>query len=85
MYQHTARRPGGCMIITDPSASGPVHTDTLQCCHCDTHYQVQPGSGITRGFCTHCMKPTCGADECCECVPFEKKIQEFEAGQRKTL
>lgn len=85
MYQNTARRPGGCMILTDPAMANAVHMDTVQCCHCDAHYAVEPGSGKTRGFCMSCMKPTCGSDACCNCEPFEKKLQDYENGKRSFL
>lgn len=37
------------------------------------------------GFCFKCNAQTCGGPNCCECVPFEKKLEEFEARKRRTL
>lgn len=85
MYKHSARKPDGCSIITDPSMSCAVHQDTVQCCHCDAHYAVDPGSGSTRGFCMSCMAPTCGGDACCTCIPFEKKLAMYERGDIASL
>lgn len=85
MYENTARRPQGVTIITDPACSAPVERDTLQCVHCDCHFEVQPGSGRTRGFCTKCMGPTCGHEGCHACAPFERKLEMLEKGLSTTL
>jgi len=58
---------------------GTVERDTLQCCHCNKHYIVQPGSGKRRGWCFNCASTTCGEEGCIPCIPFEKKLEAFEA------
>jgi hypothetical protein len=78
--QHTAARPSGHIIITGPG--GTIERDTLQCCHCQKHWVVQPGSGRRRGFCLKCMKPTCGAEACQVCDPSEKKLERVEKAAR---
>lgn len=65
---------GGYIRIDNPEGP-PVERDTMQCVHCMKHWIVQPGSGIRRGWCTHCNGPLCGADKCFKCVPFEKKVE----------
>lgn len=72
----------GYMIITSPD--GTVERDTLQCCHCNKHYIVRPGSGKRRGWCTLCGQATCGAAACATCVPFERRLERFEARERST-
>lgn len=74
---HTTRRPKGHIII-----AGDVEAafDTLQCGHCGCHYPVDPGSGIRRGFCTSCMRPTCGHPACDKCVPYEKQLDLLDGG-----
>ena len=65
--------------ITTAPEGPPVETDYLQCVHCEMHYPVRPGSGRTRGFCMMCYKPTCGATQCDPCIPFEKRMEIWEA------
>ena len=75
--QHTARRPKGHIIIT-PEFGPQIEFDTLQCVHCGRHWEVVPGSGRKRGWCLKCNGPTCGAQKCDECYPFEKQIEDAE-------
>jgi hypothetical protein len=84
MFEHSVHRPNGAMITVGPDGC-EVHSDTLQCAHCGGHWQVQPGSGKIRGFCTRCMAPVCGAPNCFECVPFEQKMDLLEKGKILTL
>jgi hypothetical protein len=52
---------------------------TLQCVHCNKHWVMRPGSGITRGWCLRCSGPLCGAKHCVEtCVPFEALLDHAE-------
>lgn len=69
------RKPHGTIIVgTNEAAS------TLSCVHCNSHWIVVKGSGIKRGWCTLCFGPTCGAVQCFNCVPFEKKLEMMERG-----
>lgn len=70
-------REAGAVLI-----DGVQVTSTLQCVHCNAHWDVQPGSGIVRGFCLKCMGPVCGP-KCVECRPFEKWLEEVEEAGRK--
>lgn len=63
--------------------NGEVVCQTLQCCHCQKHWQVRRGSKEVRGFCRLCMQVTCGKEECVPCIPFEKKLDMIEAEERK--
>ncbi len=81
--KHTSTKAKGTVIITGPEAM--VEGDTLQCVHCQRHWVVRVRSGIHRGFCTNCMGPTCGQQKCVECVPFEKKLDLYEAGKIASL
>ncbi len=65
--------------------NGSVVATTKQCCHCGKHFAMIKGSGKKRGYCLKCGKITCGALECCKCVPFEKKLELFEAGKISVL
>jgi hypothetical protein len=73
------------------NASGFIFVDgqevaeTLKCVHCQYTWRVKHGSGIQRGWCMNCNGPHCGGQNCWECVPFKKKLDEYEAGKRKTL
>lgn len=77
-------KASGFIIMDD--GNGPVEVAaTLACGHCGKQWIVIKGSGRTRGFCLKCYKPTCGASACFECVPFEKRMDEYEKGLRPTL
>lgn len=74
------KTPDGYIHIEDPE--GPDQEfDTFQCCHCQAHFTVIPGSGRVRGFCTRCNHVTCGKPGCDPCVPFEQKLDNMEAGR----
>ncbi len=74
------RNPSGTIII-----DGQDVANTMQCCHCGKHFISVRGSGKIRGFCTCCMQITCGATECNPCIPFERKVDEYEKGKRLVL
>lgn len=76
----SVRKPSGYIII-----EGNVVADTVQCRHCGGHYIPIKGSGIKRGWCTHCGGPLCGKDGCFECIDFRKKMDEYEKGLLKVL
>ena len=82
--KNSSLRPHGHIFITDPDGR-ETGLDCHQCCHCDAHFAIVKGSGKIRGFCTRCMQSTCGRPECHECVPFEKKLEQVEAGKRFLL
>jgi len=78
---HTATKAAGHVIITSADGSS-IEQDTIQCVHCQRHWQVIPGSGRKRGFCRKCMGPTCGSVACDEsCYPFEKRLDHVEIGK----
>jgi len=75
------KRDHGLITIADPGADRPLaELATLQCVHCGGHWVPRPGSGITRGFCTRCRGPVCGA-ACAACVPFLQMLDNIEAGR----
>lgn len=75
--RHTVRNPHGNALWTDPD-SGTVEKDTLQCVHCEAHWNVEPGSGRKRGWCVNCAGPHCGAEACHTCTPFEMKLAQWD-------
>jgi hypothetical protein len=74
------RKPSGFILVDDKEVAS-----TIQCCHCDTHFISIKGSGHRRGFCTNCMKRTCGALKCDVCYPMLKKIEDYEKGKLGVL
>lgn len=81
MPRHTTRRPAGAFLIYEPDDKLTEY-DTLQCVHCQKHWEVVVGSGIERGWCLNCAGPTCGKERCeTKCIPAERMIEEIE-GQR---
>jgi hypothetical protein len=83
--RHGKVHPHGLVIINDPDLPHEVQMDTLQCCHCNCIWVVHKGSGRRRGFCTNCKQVTCGSPQCVPCIPFEKKLDLYEAGKIRTL
>lgn len=55
--------------------------ETLSCVHCQAIWVVRPGSGIQRGYCGNCGGYHCGAPACRECVHWERKVENIEAGR----
>lgn len=78
MYDHSARRPDGYEIAVGPK--GTEEHDTKQCAHCGGHFRIVKGSGKIRGFCTCCMKVTCGNPACNEHFPLEERMALYEKG-----
>ena len=75
-FEHV-RKPSGGIII-----DGHHIADTMKCCHCGYTWIPVKGSGRLRGFCTGCNHVTCGAKECDECDPFERKLERIEKAAR---
>lgn len=77
-------KDAGYVFITNRETGKTVENSTLQCGHCGKHWQVVKGSGRKRGFCTICMKPTCGPN-CLvgtkACVPQEQLVSNIEQGR----
>lgn len=75
----SARVPHGHFEYTGPY--GEIQEgDTLSCCHCRAHWEVRLGSGKLRGYCARCGAYTCGRAACDECVPYERRLENCEAG-----
>lgn len=73
-------REAGLITVFSPDKDRPIlETPTLQCVHCGRHWQVRPGSGKTRGFCSNCNGPVCGPS-CAKCVPQEQMLDNIESG-----
>ena len=75
----SVRKPDGYTRTTGPHGE-VVDADTLQCKHCNGHFEVVAGSGRLRGFCRRCMGYTCGRPECMICLPAEQRLENLEKG-----
>lgn len=78
------RKASGHIILTDPEF-GVKEYDTLTCVHCQHVWTPIKGSGIERGFCMKCKGPTCGHENCNECYPWEKRMDDYEKGKLISL
>jgi uncharacterized ferredoxin-like protein len=76
----SVRKPSGAIIL-----DGMHLADTLQCEHCGYTWIPIMGSGKVRGWCNKCNGPTCGSKECHECLPMQKRIEQYEKGVIKIL
>ena len=75
--RHSASKAKGWFL----DESGNPTSDTLQCIHCQAHWQFVPGSGRKRGYCMNCGGPTCGKKDCeTNCEHWEKKLERIEKG-----
>lgn len=80
MFGYKNTGPKGAIIV-----DGQEVGETLQCVHCAMHWQTVKGSGRSRGFCMHCFGTTCGAKACDPCIPFEKRLEDYEKYKRAFL
>lgn len=63
-----------------------IQYECLQCVHCQRTWRKVEGSGKKRGFCKHCMGPTCGKKGCeTRCLPIEKRIDILQKWGRHAL
>ena len=84
--KHTVLRPDG-QLTTHTEWGDALERDILICRHCDYLWQVVPGSGRKRGWCTRCNGPLCareiplgsGRRPCMEsCTPMPLRIERME-------
>lgn len=60
--------------------------DTISCCHCRRHIEYRAGIENQLGFCSLCYNgktgsgKTCGHTDCAAHVPFEQRLENWEAG-----
>jgi hypothetical protein len=82
----SVRRPHGHVHYTGPYGE-EQEADTISCSHCRLHMEWRAGVEKAVGFCWRCYngKPgsgvTCGSKACEECVPFEQRLCNMEAGR----
>lgn len=77
------RNPGGYLVIDDPAPHrgrgevGRREFDTFTCGHCNQITKVTPATDVC--LCKKCMSFVCeGCHARFVCVPFEKKLEEWE-------
>tara|TARA_R100000808_G_scaffold930_2_gene4456 strand:+ start:1146 stop:1442 length:297 start_codon:yes stop_codon:yes gene_type:complete len=76
---HVPNASGHVMVSGSFSGLGQLDGDTLQCCHCNAHFEVVEGREY--GYCRKCNSPTCGSHRCDDCYPFEKKLDDIDKGR----
>lgn len=82
-------RPQGYLTIVEPGKQ-TIECDTFTCQHCNALKRVRVGQVNQAPFCLKCMSRICQrchdvAAQTGECTPFEKKLDEFERGIRRSL
>jgi len=73
------RNPHGYIRMV---GAGQAEFDTVQCSHCDAHYQVMAFQDPTNagGWCWNCSAHICLAcSKLGRCLPFEKQMEQEEA------
>ncbi len=91
------RNPQGYAVIISPERSkvifdrfraeeveGMVEVDTFTCCHCNRIMHVKPLAPMDEfgSMCRNCMKMVCPVCADGPCIPFEKKLEAWEARDR---
>jgi hypothetical protein len=84
------RRAEGHYEIIDPTLSGgKAESDTIQCAHCNGHFDVIPYRDPVsdHGICLCCLHFICEGcademDRTLKCVPFERRLERLEAQDR---
>lgn len=83
-FKGTPRAASGKHLAGHTKTTGPygelIDADVLQCVHCRHTWEIVAGSGVARGFCSRCCGYTCGSRACMECVPYEQRLENEEAG-----
>lgn len=54
------------------------------CCHCQFTWEAETGSlggKLAGGFCGKCVGYICKKPECLECIPYEQRLENIEAGK----
>lgn len=54
------------------------------CCHCQFTWEAETGSlggALAGGFCGKCCGYICRNPACVECVPWEQRLENIEAGR----
>ena len=73
------RRRHGIILM-----DGKEYAATLQCSHCGGHFVHRKNRGDW--ICLKCGGVVCGRQDCVQnCIPFEKKLDEYETGKRGSL
>ena len=82
---HTLRDGcNGYYLETDRISGKTIfEADLLQCGHCAHTWKHIPGSGIRRGICTKCDKPTCGKPACDTHYDQRQWVDDVEAVERR--
>lgn len=71
--------------VMSPDFSGVGEIEYLSCCHCGALHPVAASLGellqgkTVLGYCAKCDALHCPA--CAECVPFERQLENIEAGR----
>ena len=73
--RYTSPHAAGEFHTADPRTGRKIEGQLLQCVHCQFTWELKPGSGRKRGFCTNCMGPKCGKPECEVCIPVERRME----------
>jgi hypothetical protein len=76
-------RPGGYACVVEPDKP-TQEFDTFTCAHCNrvTHVKPRARPQDIGGLCKQCMGLICPACVGQPCVPFEQKLQAWEARER---
>ena len=74
-------KPSG-HLITTPLDGGPVTVlDTFKCVHCQRHWVHTKATAKMRRHCPNCDGWTCGHGDCLQCVHWEQRLENLEAGR----
>lgn len=74
----TPHARGAGYFVNDQALRSRQEDDVQTCPHCQRVIKMREWAAApVQNFCLKCMRPTCDAKECQECVPFIAKIDRY--------
>ena len=80
VFKYSVRKPKGQSFRYSLESDHVGELDTLQCVHCQMHWEYKPGSGRVRSWCKSCDGPLCAEKPNCV-YPCERSRMHWERQQ----
>ena len=80
---HSVLRPHGYSVERTPDGKFIIK-NIYTCCHCQYTWEAETGSlggKMAGGFCGRCVGYICKNPDCEQCVPWEQRLENLEAGR----
>ena len=77
-------RPKGSTVEYDADGTVVQEMYLYWCCHCQRNWEaplLSFGGKLAGGFCGKCVGFYCRNPACAECIPWEQRLENVEAGR----